>query len=147
MGHRGAEYPSFNLRRLGSRCAAYFEICSSPSDDLEAIEDSHGIWRNTVAAALAGDYQRLFARIDLQVTLLAPSFEVVQGWRTEQELMLRVSTGRGMTDKEVGRFISYYERLTRDTLRDAHLYSDVLIKMDEHRNYREIYFNPKADRR
>jgi len=84
-----------------------------PVNPLEAEEDPNGSWRAYVNAALSGAYQGLFARLDLLALLQAPSFEVVLGWRLEQEHKLIARRGRGMDDSSVARFIAHYERLTR----------------------------------
>jgi len=85
----------------------------TPVNALEAEEDADGVWRTCVNTALAGPYQSLFARLQAVVFLAAPSFEVVAGWRAEQEAKLRARTGAGMAPGEIGRFVAHYERLTR----------------------------------
>lgn len=102
-------------------------------NELEANEDVTGRWRKYVNDALAGDYQRLFAKIDLLVLLAAPSFDVVLKWRTEQEQELRAQTkGEGfgvMSDAELVRFIQHYERLTRHTLIEMPGRADLVIRL------------------
>lgn len=80
---------------------------------LEAEADPDGRWRAYVNAQLDGPYQALFGRLQELVLLQAPSFEVVLGWRLEQERKLIARSGRGMSEDEVARFIGHYERLTR----------------------------------
>lgn len=102
-------------------------------NELEANEDVNGRWRKYVNDALAGDYQRLFAKIDLLVLLAAPSFDVVLKWRTEQEQELRAQTkGQGsgvMSDEALARFIQHYERLTRHTLIEMPGRADLVIRL------------------
>jgi D-glycerate 3-kinase len=86
---------------------------AQPVNALEADEDPDGRWRNYVNAQLDGPYQELFAKLHELTFLQAPSFEVVQGWRQEQEHKLIARTGSGMSDAEIARFIAHYERLTR----------------------------------
>jgi D-glycerate 3-kinase len=86
---------------------------AQPVNALEAAEDPDGTWRNYVNGELDGRYQDLFARLHELVLLQAPSFEVVQGWRLEQEQKLIARTGQGMSEAEIGRFVAHYERLTR----------------------------------
>src|SRR5690606_7427374 len=62
---------------------------ATPVNALERDEDPHGTWRRHVNDALAGSYRTLFDRLSPLVLLQAPSFEVVQGWRAEQEHKLR----------------------------------------------------------
>jgi D-glycerate 3-kinase len=105
----------------------------APINRLERDEDRDGRWRRHANAALAGDYQRLFARIDLLVLLAAPDFDVVCGWRTEQEHVLRAQVGAGMSDDQLGRFVEHYERLTRHILSDMPAYADIVIALDRNR--------------
>lgn len=89
------------------------ERLAKPLNALERDRDPTRAWRGYVNRQLAGPYQALFARLDRLVLLEAPGWEVVRGWRAEQEAKLRARTGHGMTDGEIGRFVQYYERITR----------------------------------
>ena len=107
-----------------------------PINALERDEDPTGTWRRYSNAALAGSYEALFARIDRLILLAAPGFEVVHGWRLEQERELAGHAGRGATlmdDAEIARFISHYERLTRYILREMPGRADLVIRLDEGR--------------
>ena len=84
-----------------------------PVNALERDEDPTGAWRGYVNEQLDGPYQALFDRLHDLVLLQAPSFEVVAGWRAEQEAKLRARTGGGMSDTEIARFVAHYERVTR----------------------------------
>ncbi|MDB5474661.1 MAG: hypothetical protein JWP49_172 [Phenylobacterium sp.] len=84
-----------------------------PINALERDEDPDGRWRGFVNTALAAAYPPLFERHDELVLLAAPSFEVVAGWREEQEAKLRARTGGGMSPDQIVRFVAHYERLTR----------------------------------
>lgn len=85
----------------------------APLNRLERQDDPTGAWRGYVNRQLAEGYQALWSRLDRLILLQAPGFEVVRGWRAEQEAKLRARTGAGMSEPEVGRFIQHYERLTR----------------------------------
>lgn len=117
---------------------------AEPVNALEREEDPDGRWRAFAEAALAGPYQSLFARLDRLVMLQAPGFEVVLRWRTEQEHKLRdrmQAAGdlrRSMSDAEVARFISHYERLTRWILQEMPPRADWLIELDEGRRGRLV---------
>ncbi len=105
-----------------------------PINTLEAAEDAQGRWRRFANEALAGDYQRLFARLDLLVMLRAPGFDAVLGWRQLQERKLREATGQGMSEAEVARFVMHYERLTRHILLTLPARADILIDISvDHR--------------
>jgi D-glycerate 3-kinase len=107
------------------------EALREPVNAIEAGEDPRGIWRGYVNDALAGVYQRLFARIDLLVLLAAPSFAVVFDWRMQQEDDLRLVVGPGapgvMDAPAVARFIQHYERLTGHILAEMPGRADLVI--------------------
>jgi D-glycerate 3-kinase len=116
---------------------------AAPVNGLERDEDVDGVWRAFVNAALAGPYRRLFARISFQVLLQAPGFEAVLAWRQEQEAKLRArlaaegrDPGHAMDDTAVARFIAHYERLTRWILAEMPARADLVLPMDEGRNFR-----------
>ena len=104
-----------------------------PVNALEREEDGEGRWRAFANTALAGDYQRLFARVDLLVLLAAPGFEIVRQWRGEQETRLRAEQRGGMSEAELDRFVHHYERLTRHILADMPGYADLVIRLDPER--------------
>ena len=106
---------------------------ANPVNALEAEEDPKGVWRTYINEQLDGPYQELFGRMQELVMLKAPSFEVVLAWRTEQEHKLRARTGGGMTDAEVARFISHYERLTRWILTEMPERARWVVSLDENR--------------
>lgn len=114
------------------------EALRCPVNDLERHEDGQGVWRSFVNQALSGPYSQLFARLDALVLLAAPSFEVVLGWRQQQEDELRASSGAdapGLMDAaQVARFISHYERLTRHILREMPARADLVIRLAEDRS-------------
>lgn len=107
---------------------------ATPVNDLERDEDPEAVWRTYVNDQLDGPYQALFGRLHDLILLQAPSFEVVAGWREEQEAKLRARTGGGMTPDEVTRFVSHYERLTRWILAEMPGRADWVVTMDTERN-------------
>lgn len=111
-----------------------------PINALEEAEDADGAWRRGVNAALAGEYQALFATLDELVFLAAPSFDVVQQWRLEQETGLRrlaaeqgVERSRMMDDAALARFVSHFERLTRHMLDCMPERADFVVQLDSAR--------------
>ena len=76
-------------------CHQTAEALAKPVNSLEASEDADGRWRRYVNAQLAGSYQRLFGALDRLVLLAAPGFDVVHGWRLQQEEALRSRVGDG----------------------------------------------------
>lgn len=113
---------------------------AAPANALERDEDGGGRWRAYVNEALLGRYASLFARLSPLVLLAAPSFEVVLAWRTQQEHKLRERLAREggdgsrvMSDAQVARFISHYERITRHILEEMPARADHLIALDADR--------------
>ena len=112
------------------------EALAHPINALEREDDASGRWRRYVNTALAGPYQDLFGRIAFLIFLKAPSFEVVAGWRKEQEAKLRAKAGSGsgvMTDSQIDRFVQFYERLTRFMLTEMPSRADALVTLGESR--------------
>ncbi|WP_223807108.1 kinase [Montanilutibacter psychrotolerans] len=90
-----------------------------PINPLERDEDADGHWRRHCNAALARDYPALWARLDSLLLLRAPGFDVVPGWRWQQEQgLLAARPGRtAMTRAQVDRFVQLFERVSRQALR------------------------------
>ena len=117
---------------LGARSESE-EALIVPVNALEAAEDGQGHWRRHANAALAGEYQQLWARIDRLILLAAPGWEVVRGWREQQEAELRAKAradAPGVMDAEqVARFVQHYERLTRHMLAELPGRADVVVRL------------------
>ena len=112
------------------------EALAEPVNALEREEDRDGTWRRYVNDMLAGPYRSLFGRIDLLIFLAAPGWDVVHGWRLEQEEALRQSGAPGdaiMTTADISRFISHYERLTRHILAEMPDRADIVMCLDANR--------------
>ncbi len=106
---------------------------ATPVNALERDEDPDGVWRAWVNNQLDGPYQFLFARLQDLILLEAPSFEVVAGWRAEQEAKLRLRGGGGMSDTAIALFVAHYERLTRWILAEMPARADWVITLDKDR--------------
>jgi D-glycerate 3-kinase len=106
---------------------------ATPVNDLERLEDPDARWRTYVNDQLDGPYQELFAKLHSLTLLAAPGFEVVAGWRLEQEDRLRARTGHGMSYDEVVRFVAHYERLTRCILSEMPERADWTVQLDADR--------------
>ena len=106
---------------------------TAPVNALEAAEDGQGHWRRHANTALAGEYQQLWARIDHLILLAAPGWEVVQGWREQQEAELRAKAGADapgvMDPTQVARFVQHYERLTKHMLAELPGRADLVIRL------------------
>ena len=78
------------------------------------------------------DYKKIFDLIDKMIFLKVPSFKFVLRWRLLQEKKLRAKfNGKGiMTIPQVKKFVMYYERITKDMLKDLDK-SDIVINLDK----------------
>jgi len=109
-----------------------------PVNAFEESEDPEAIWRTYANKALASTYQDLFSLINYLVVLNAPSFECVFDWRLLQEKKLRErwessaenSENHILSEAEVIRFVSHYERLTRHCLRTLPNKADWLLPLN-----------------
>ena len=112
----------------------------APVNDLERLEDELGVWRSYVNTRLTLDYLPLYQYMTYWITLRAPSFKQVLDWRIEQEHKLHQtvagsSAKKGlMTDKQISRFIQFYQRLTEVALEQNQYPWDWVIKLDNQRN-------------
>jgi D-glycerate 3-kinase len=110
------------------------EALAQPVNELERTRDPDGVWRRYANEALAGPYRALFDPIGFQALLLAPSFDVVLGWREQQEHALIAHGGAGQSDAELAVFVQYYERLTRWIAEEMPVRADVTARLDRDRN-------------
>ncbi|SDY71707.1 D-glycerate 3-kinase [Lysobacter sp. yr284] len=108
---------------------------AEPVNALERDEDAHGVWRDYCNRALAADYPPLWARLDRLLFLQPPGFEVVAGWRWQQEQALQARHPRrqGMTRTQVQRFVSLFERVSRQALARLPGIADRTVVLDAQR--------------
>jgi D-glycerate 3-kinase len=103
-----------------------------PVNMLERVFDQDGAWRRAVNASLR-DYQALFAEVDYLAYLRPPSFDVVHGWRAEQERNLRGESPAAMRIDELSFFIQHYERLTRHMMTEIPARAHLTLHLDARR--------------
>ena len=111
---------------------------NQPVNELEKIEDVNCVWREYANNALSKDYKELFDRLTLLVSLQAPNFSCVLGWRQlQEEKMIAKLKQAGediamaQTPEQIIRFISYYQRLTEHALATMHSKADYLLELNE----------------
>jgi D-glycerate 3-kinase len=106
-----------------------------PINILEREEDPGGAWRNYVNDQLKADYERIFRNLDYLVFMRAPSFDAILRWRMEQEEKLAevspVGSSGLMNKEQIGRFLQFYERLTRANVESLANSADVVFSLDE----------------
>ena len=114
-----------------------------PVNKLEKQKDKKKIWRKRVNFELKNNYKKIFNLIDKLIFLKVPSFKYVLKWRLLQEKKLRI-TGKGsktMSDKQIGEFIMYYERLTKYMLKILPKTADTVVSIDKNHRLKSIKFN------
>ena len=115
----------------------------NPINKLEKHKDNKKIWRQMVNLELKNNYKKIFNLIDKLIFLKVPSFKYVFKWRLLQEKKLRI-TGKGnktMTDKQIGNFIMFYERLTKHMLNVLPKTADAIISIDSKHRLKSIKLN------
>jgi D-glycerate 3-kinase len=121
------------------------EALTAPVNELERDRDPDGVWRRYANDALGGPYRALFDPIGFQALLRAPGFDVVLGWREEQEHALIAKGGAGIakggagqSDAELAVFIRHYERLARWIDAEMPGRADVVGRLDTGRAVVEL---------
>tara|TARA_X000001036_G_scaffold438761_1_gene487510 strand:+ start:2111 stop:3010 length:900 start_codon:yes stop_codon:yes gene_type:complete len=113
-----------------------------PLNLLEKFEDSKLTWRKKVNNELKSNYKKIFELIDKLIFLKVPSFKYVFKWRYLQEKKLKIKS-RGkkiMSEFQIKKFIMYYERITKNMLRDLNK-TDIVITLDKKHRLKTIKFN------
>ena len=136
---------------MGAR-AENTQQLSQPINSLEEQDDRDAIWRNHVNDALKNTYQPLFDLADSLIMLQAPSFDTVYNWRLEQEQkMVKRLEKEGidnrsgvMSEQQILRFISFFQRVTENTLSEMPERADHLFKLDHSRKI-TAYSQPSAN--
>lgn len=103
-----------------------------PVNELEASEDSEGVWRHYANEQLKNYHKRVFRHTDMTIMLDANDFKRIYDWRSLQESKLRATTSSKnqqhiMSDTELKRFIQHYERISRHSLSHLPQLADVVL--------------------
>jgi len=103
-----------------------------PLNELEELEDQHGIWRHWVEDHLAM-YQELFRQVNIWAYMSPPNWPQVSKWRGAQEMDLR-RAGRNAPLLEPGRldrFMMFYQRITLRAMEQMPLKANWHAELDE----------------
>ena len=114
-----------------------------PINILEKKRDPSLIWRTKVNNELKNEYKKIFNKIDKLIFLKVPNFECVYKWRLLQEKKLQL-TSKGkkiMSGLEVGEFIMYYERITKQMFKDLSKKAYAVLYLDKKHRFNRIKFN------
>ena len=87
-------------------------------------------------------YKKLFGKIDKLVYLKAPSFNHIFQWRLDQEQKLKLTSKskNTMSKSKIREFIMFYERITRNMMKDFPQISDLTIFLDKKHRSKKMNF-------
>ena len=127
-------------------CPQSDQALEQPINTLEESDDPQGTWRSHVNKQLAGDYKRLFARLDLLIMLEIPDMASVFAWRGLQEEKLAAQSQGAKSEKlmdkaALHRFIMHYERLTRHMLSEMPKRANIVLRLDATHQVAKVRIN------
>ena len=113
-----------------------------PLNLIERKHDGDLIWRKTVNNSLKNHYKKLFNKIDRLVYLKAPNFNNIFEWRLlqEQKMKLTSKNKKTMSKSQIREFIMFYERITRDMMKNFSRISDLTVFLDKSHRSKKIKF-------
>jgi D-glycerate 3-kinase len=114
-----------------------------PLNIIEKKYDPDLKWRKKVNDQLKRNYKNTFNKVDKLVYLKAPSFKHIFIWRLLQEKKLELTSKNKdiMSKSKIKDFIMYYERITKQMMKDFPKISDLTIFLDKnHRSKKMKYF-------
>ena len=126
---------------VGARNQKKSEL-KKPLNYIEKKYDKNLIWRKTVNNCLKNQYKKLFKRIDKLVYLKAPNFNDIFRWRLlqEQKMKLTSKSKNTMSKTQVKKFIMFYERITKNMMRDFSKISDLTVFLDKSHRSKKMNF-------
>ena len=109
---------------------------------IERKYDPNLEWRKQVNNQLKKDYKKVFNKIDKLVYLKAPSFNHIFQWRLlqEQKLKLTSKNKKTMSKSKVKEFIMFYERITKNMMKNVAKISDLTIFLDKSHRSKKMNF-------
>ena len=113
-----------------------------PINSLEKDFDKDLFWRRTVNLELKNNYKKAFKLIDKKIFLKVPNFSYVFKWRKLQERKLKFkSSGKNiMSNTQIKKFIMFYERITKQMIKDLK-HNDIVISLDKNHRLYKIALN------
>ena len=88
-------------------------------------------------------YKKIFSKIDKLVYLKAPSSNDIFQWRLDQEQKLKLTSKNKntMSKSKIKEFIMFYERITKNMMKDFSQISDLTIFLDKkHRSTKMSFY-------
>ena len=124
---------------VGAKPQPYKELVK-PINILEKKEDTKLTWRKKVNNELNTNYKKIYSLIDKKIYLKVPNFKYVLKWRLLQEKKLKLkSKKKGMSDKQIKRFVMFYERVTKNMTKN-YKKNDYIIIIDKSHKIKSIKF-------
>ena len=113
-----------------------------PLNFIEKKYDTNLKWRKKVNNHLKNNYKKLFNIMDKLVYLKAPSFNHIFQWRLHQEQKLKLTSKnkKTMSKSKVREFIMFYERITKQMMKDFYRISDLTIFLDKNHRSKKMKF-------
>ena len=109
---------------------------TKPVNAMERELDKHLKWRKHVNLMSKKYYSKIYKNCDFSVFLKIPSFDQVFKWRKKQEQ--QIAKKLRMNDKQLKIFISFYQRITLDLLRDYKKSFKSYITINEKHNFGKL---------
>ena len=109
---------------------------TKPVNAMERELDEHLKWRKHVNLMSKKYYSKIYKNCDSSVFLKIPSFDQVFKWRKKQEQ--QIAKKLRMNDKQLKIFISFYQRITLDLLRDYKKSFKSYITINEKHNFGKL---------
>ena len=102
---------------------------------LEKREDKKLTWRKKVNNELKTNYKKIFNLIDYKIYIKIPSFKYVFKWRLLQEKKLGFKSKNKsvMKTSEVKRFIMFYERITKNMMKNLKDNNVIISLSNDHK--------------
>ncbi len=111
-----------------------------PINILEKKEDPKLTWRRKVNNELKTSYKKIYNLLDKKIYLKVPNFKYVLKWRMLQEKKLKFkSKKKVMTNKQINRFIMFYERVTKNMARN-YKKNDMIIFINKSHKIKSIKY-------
>ncbi len=126
---------------VGARHQKNYEL-KKPLNFIERKYDANYKWRKKANIYLKNEYKKLFSKLDKLVYLKAPSFNYIFKWRLHQEQKLKLITkNKGtMSNSKIKEFIMFYERITKQMMKDCLKIPDLTIFLDKKHRSKRIKF-------
>jgi len=126
---------------VGARHQKNSEL-QKPLNLIERKHDSELVWRKMVNNSLKKQYKKLFNKVDRLVYLKAPNFNNIFKWRLlqEQKMKLTSKSKDTMSQTQVREFIMFYERITKNMMKNFSRISDLTVFLDKSHRSKKMKF-------